>query len=81
MSSVDELRSLASDITVGFEALLNRLGQLRKVEDDLRRQLERAVDRVSTTSLCLCTLPRDVTISLALEPSRNFATWRISFDV
>ncbi|KAK5071005.1 hypothetical protein LTS08_000657 [Lithohypha guttulata] len=48
MSSVDELRSLASDITVGFEALLNRLGQLRKVEDDLRRQLERAVDRFNS---------------------------------
>lgn len=47
MSSIEALQSIAHDISVGFEALLERLEAQRKVEADLRQKLAKAVDRVS----------------------------------
>lgn len=46
MSSVESLQSLANDIASGFDALIERLDDQRKVEDDLKQQLSRAFDRV-----------------------------------
>lgn len=49
MSSIEALQSIAVDISTGFEVLLDRLEAQRRVEEDLRHQLARAIERVSDT--------------------------------
>lgn len=46
MSTIASLQSLANDIASGFDALLERLDDQKKVEADLRVQLSRVSDRV-----------------------------------
>lgn len=47
MSSIESLRSITTDIQAGFESLLQRLEAQKQIEAELRRQLEKAIERVS----------------------------------
>ena len=67
MPAIDEaLQSIANDISVGFEALLEQLNAQKKTEKDLRQQLAKAVQRVSSSLLVSFAL-RMMLQSLALE--------------
>lgn len=46
MASLDALRAIANDLATGFEALLDRLAAQKKVEIELRGQLQRTIDKV-----------------------------------
>lgn len=50
MSTVTSLQSLANDIATGFDALLERLDDHKRVEADLRLELSRVCERVRILS-------------------------------
>lgn len=46
MASLDALRTIANDLATGFETLLERLEAQKKVEIELRGQLQKTIDKV-----------------------------------
>lgn len=59
MSTIESLQSLANDIASGFDALLERLDEQKKVEASLKEQLSH---RVRTYYLTLASFSYDVTL-------------------
>lgn len=58
MSTTASLQILANDIALGFDALLERLDEHKKVEAVLKEQLSRGSDRVCTHFSFLVSLRR-----------------------
>lgn len=69
MSTIASLHSLANEIASGFNALLERLDEQKKVEADLREQLSRASDRVRTDLFTLFIYSLRMLQTLALDLS------------
>lgn len=63
MSSLESLQSIAEEISLGFEALLEQLDAQKRLETDLREQLVRVVEKVSAL-----TFVTNVSFFMMLQP-------------
>lgn len=71
-SAIDQgLQSIANDISHGFESLLAQLDAQKKTEGNLRQQLAKAVQRVSSPSTILVPASHDVTIFSSRTEQQN----------